>query len=103
MDAPVDLSLLREGDGVTVFATYRGQHNGNAVLTLSPNEGLISYAFAAKELATHTPKALAVGDQVRRPLGVQTGWVVAVYGAQAWVLFHGEPIVLRLSDLERAP
>ena len=100
--APVDLAKVKVGDWVTIRAEVT-EVSVNSWRVLPPTFAAdIGQWVGPNDIASHTPKALAVGDRVKA-----TGWdsalsIVAIDDAWAW-LRDGESnrIQMPLRDLER--
>lgn len=80
----MDLRKLQPGDGLSIHATYRGPKDDESfICTLTTEAGNVEFSFNYREIASHTPRPIAVGDRVKVYLG--EGYVRAIVGARAWV------------------
>lgn len=104
----IDLTKIKPGDAVTVRMFVVGIEHDQALVSLASDRPAV-LALAQSMVATHTPKALSVGDRVIKVAGVTfTGVIVAIDDDRAWVTWGkrdggwGEgDNVCHLSDLER--
>lgn len=110
----IDLSKIRPGDEIAIRATVTEAQRGNecwpvraTIDGISNIAGMFDgeFCFSPSAIASHTPKALAVGDRVKPSNFVgKPGSILAVDGDEAWVRWGVLSVkpVWRLSDLERA-
>lgn len=107
----IDLSKIKPGDEVTIRGrAIRNRHDdGKTWVEVSFENGPARFhhftgPIAAESIATHTPKALSVGDRVKvrgRPIHTEPV-IIAIDDDWAWLKdIEGDRWHVRLSGLER--
>lgn len=83
----VDISKIRTGDEVTVRATVTGVKPSGPSIRVQPlsftSDG--NQWVGLRELVSHKPRPLSLGDTVRGPFISPTGVIRAIQGDFAWV------------------
>jgi hypothetical protein len=103
----VDISKIKPGDTVSIWGTVRTPpENGFITVELGKSGDTVRHQFDAVEMASHTPKALAVGDRVRLSgtniYNGRLGEIAALEGEDAWVrLDDASHVTVGLPELER--
>ena len=89
-------NAIREGDEVTVRGVVADSMEGNLIVRV----GICHLSIRAEQVASHTPKALSVGDRVINRYTLDRGELVAIHNERAWVMCNFGYLTFSLSDLE---